>query len=70
MDFVVLLSNKLAQYNGWKVISIDCNGTEDHLTMDHIIPRFHGGKNQNNLQPLCYRCNIKKSNKIPKGVTV
>ena len=34
------------------------------LTQDHIIPRSKGGKkrSRSNIQPLCWDCNIKKSN--------
>jgi 5-methylcytosine-specific restriction endonuclease McrA len=37
-----------------------------YLTQDHIIPRSKGGKKRSkeNIQALCWNCNIKKSNKL------
>ncbi len=40
-----------------------CN-TREKLTIDHILPITKGGKNEeNNIQVLCMKCNILKSNK-------
>lgn len=37
-----------------------CGSTED-LQLDHIVPRFMGGKNKrDNAQTLCRRCNLRK----------
>jgi hypothetical protein len=42
----------------------DC-GANDYLEFDHIIPVAKGGNNEdNNVQLLCRRCNIKKSDYI------
>ena len=38
-----------------------CCGTENDLTIDHIIPRSQGGDHSlDNLQTLCRACNSKK----------
>ena len=43
---------------------VKCGGQE-HLEFDHIIPFSKGGANTyRNLQVLCKKCNIEKSNKI------
>ena len=40
---------------------------ETMLTRDHIIPRSKGGKDiLSNLQTLCYPCNAKKADKMPR----
>jgi len=42
---------------------INENGKEILMTKDHIIPIDLGGTNDvNNLQPMCFNCNEKKSN--------
>src|SRR3990167_11470530 len=39
-------------------------GSEENLTLDHIIPRARGGpNNRNNLQLLCRPCNEAKGNR-------
>ena len=36
---------------------LQCGSTE-HLTIDHIVPVYHGGGNEySNLRTLCNRCN-------------
>jgi len=43
----------------------DSNGQEIMITKDHVIPRSKGGKNKlNNYQPMCFRCNQKKADKL------
>jgi len=39
-------------------------GSTRQLTLDHVIPKSKGGKNDwNNLVTSCQKCNLKKSNK-------
>ena len=43
----------------------DENGNEVMITKDHILPRSKGGENKlSNYQPMCFRCNQKKADKI------
>lgn len=40
-------------------------GSEENLTIDHIIPKAQDGDNtEDNLQTLCEECNHKKGNRI------
>lgn len=46
-------------------ICLCCKRNDVALTIDHIVPLFHGGTNSiENLQPLCKSCNSKKGTKI------
>ena len=41
-------------------------GSSKHLTLDHVIPKSRGGKNDwHNLVTSCFKCNLKKGNKTP-----
>jgi len=55
-----------AQYN-WTCPCCHKSEPEIKLTEDHIIPISKGGSNNvENIQPLCMKCNLKKSVKIIK----
>lgn len=42
-----------------------CCGSDKSLTLDHIIPIYLGGTDlDENLQTLCFSCNIKKSGAV------
>ncbi len=41
-------------------------GTQDNLTMDHVIPRAQGGRTLwSNLVTACLKCNLQKGNMRP-----
>ena len=43
----------------------DKRGREIMMTKDHVQPRSKGGKNRmSNYQPMCYRCNQRKADKV------
>lgn len=47
---------------------INGNGKEVLFTKDHIIPKSKGGKDTlKNLQTMCFRCNERKDDTIPKN---
>lgn len=55
--------DEVFQHDGYRCVI--CGSTEN-LTIDHILPRAKGGKDElSNLQTLCRRCNSKKGAKHP-----
>lgn len=41
-------------------------GSNRHLTLDHVIPKSRGGRNDwTNLVTSCQKCNLKKADKTP-----
>lgn len=50
----------------FNLYGINRHGAEVMITVDHIIPKAKGGKdNLENKQPLCFICNGKKGDKLP-----
>jgi 5-methylcytosine-specific restriction endonuclease McrA len=44
-------------------------GSEDNLTIDHVVPKCYGGKTTwENVVTACHKCNNKKDNKTPEEV--
>ena len=42
-------------------------GLNKQLTLDHVIPKSRGGRNEwTNLVTCCFKCNLKKSNRTPE----
>ena len=42
-------------------------GSKKNLTIDHILPKSRGGKNEwSNLVTCCYECNSKKADRTPE----
>jgi len=42
-------------------------GSNKSLTLDHVIPKSRGGKNEwTNLVTSCFKCNLKKANRTPE----
>lgn len=59
-SYVLLRDSFVCQYCGKKL-------KESEITLDHIIPRSRGGKdNWQNLATACPECNSKKGNKLPE----
>lgn len=46
-------------------LQIEYPNRKNYLTIDHILPKSKGGKNNiKNYQPMCKKCNLEKSDKI------
>ena len=59
------LIEQLKRHEGIRLFPYKC--TADKLTIDHVIPRSRGGKNDwLNLVTACKKCNQKKGNKTPE----
>ena len=44
-----------------------CGSTETHMTVDHVIPRSHGGQDTwENLVCACSTCNNRKGDSLPE----
>lgn len=58
-----LRANRNRIYKRDNYTCVYCGSTRQ-LTLDHVIPKSKGGKNDwNNLVTSCQKCNLKKSNK-------
>lgn len=54
--------NAILDFYGHKCLC--CGKSDVKMTIDHVIPIFHGGKHSaDNVQPLCGPCNSRKKNK-------
>jgi 5-methylcytosine-specific restriction endonuclease McrA len=51
----------IAEQGGWKCYLCPVALTPDTLTIDHLVPKSHGGDDsEGNLKPCCRPCNRKK----------
>jgi 5-methylcytosine-specific restriction endonuclease McrA len=68
-DNILLRDSYTCQYCG-----LDCDRNHDDLTLDHVIPRFHGGKTTfTNIVAACSNCNLEKAHYMkmkPKKIPV
>ena len=39
-----------------------------HLTLDHVVPKVHGGKREGNLLPAHSWCNNQKGDRLPTEI--
>lgn len=66
-DYVKVPITHSLKWKVWKrdnFTCLDC-GTQDNLSVDHIIPESFGGTLElKNLQTLCKVCNSRKSNRL------
>jgi len=61
----------ISRYNVFRRDNHQCVycGSEDNLTIDHVIPKSKGGGNTwKNMVSCCATCNVKKDNKTPEEV--
>ena len=68
-DNVLLRDEYICQYCG-----LDCSHDHDDLTLDHVLPRYHGGKTTfTNIVAACSNCNLEKAHYMrmkPKKIPV
>lgn len=63
--FAVERNIKQSSWYNFNLYGIDASGDEVLMTKDHIIPLAKGGSNTlDNIQILCYPCNIRKGDKL------
>jgi len=56
--------NRIYKRDGFECVYC---GSKKELTLDHVIPKSRGGKNDwTNLVTSCFKCNLKKSNRTPE----
>ncbi len=56
--------NRIYRRDGYECIYC---GSKRDLTLDHVVPKSKGGKNEwTNLVTSCFKCNLKKSNRTPE----
>lgn len=56
--------NRIYKRDGYQCVYC---GSHRNLTLDHVIPKSRGGKNEwTNLVTSCQKCNMKKADKTPQ----
>ena len=65
-NFVKPLIIRLLNYIKYYNQCVYC-GSKKQLTIDHVLPKSRGGKNEwTNLVTCCFKCNVKKANRTPE----
>jgi len=69
-SFAALELVQSPNYNGWALNFYGLrDGVEIIFTKDHIYPRSKGGPDEmDNLQPMCWPCNLRKGNNVVQKV--
>lgn len=63
--FKLHANNRFPDRGYFNLYGRDTNGQEFLMTVDHIIPMSKGGlESICNVQPMCWKCNQKKADKI------
>ena len=56
--------DKVKELFGRRCLKCGVSGFDAHITCDHILPKSKGGTDDiSNLQPLCYHCNTRKTDR-------